>query len=133
MKPSDRVRINVAIVGGKGCMHGRARGFDDRSLADMIGNGFISDGDFASMPSNVFVHHNAAIKFAGRETQDGRALLRYDLKSPSFRSGWHVRLRNASGIVGVKGWFLADANTLDLVRFVFAAQDLPPFSPETPP
>jgi len=66
MKPSDRVRINVAIVGGKELYAWPgARGFDDRSLADMIGNGFISDGDFASMPSNVFVHHNAAIKFAG--------------------------------------------------------------------
>jgi hypothetical protein len=129
MKPFDRIRIQVAIVDGKELYSwpGATR-FDDRSLADMVNNGFISDGDFAAMARNVFVNRTAIITFAGRETRDGREVLRYNFEISHMRSGWHVRLRNASGIVGAKGWFDVDTATLDLVRFSFAAQDLPPFS-----
>jgi hypothetical protein len=130
-KPFDRIRINVAIVGGKELYSWPgAKSFEDRGLAEMVNTGFISDGDFSAMTNNVFVQHSAVVIFAGQEVQEGRSLLRYNFEISQMRSGWQVRLRGASGIVGAKGWFLADATTYDLVRFSFAAVDLPPFSPD---
>jgi hypothetical protein len=129
MKPLDRIRIQVAIVDSKELYSWPgARRFEDRGLTEMVNNGFISDGDFVAMARNVFVNHTANFTFAGRQTVDGREVLRYDFEISQMQSGWQVRLRRATGVVGAKGWFEADAATLDLVRFSFAAQDLPPFS-----
>ena len=130
-KPFDRIRINVAIVDGKELYSWPgAKSFEDRTLGEMVNNGFISDGDFSVMTHNVFVHRNAAITFVRQEMLEGRPVLRYNFEVSQMQSGWSVRLRGASGIVGAKGWFLADAATYDLVRFSFAAVDLPPFSPD---
>jgi hypothetical protein len=129
MRPNDRIRIQVAIVDGKELYSWPgAKRFDDRPLAELVHNGFIADGDFAAMARNVFVNRTANIAFAGAENRDGRALLRYNFVISQMRSGWFVRLHNSAGVVGARGWFLADANTLDLVRFRFVAEDLPPFS-----
>jgi hypothetical protein len=131
MKPLDRIRIQVAIVDGKELYSWPgAKRFEDRGLTEMVNNGFLSDGDFVAMARNVFVNQTAAITFAGREMTDGREVLRYNFDINQMRSGWQVRLRNSSGVVGAKGWFGADSASLDLVRFSFAAQDLPPFSPD---
>ena len=129
MKPYDRIRINVAIVDGKELYSWPgAKTFDDRKLGEMVNHGFISDGDFAAMSRNIFVHRTAAITYAGVEGESNRNLLRYDFHIPQMMSGWQLRARNSSGIVGAKGSFWVDAGTLDLVRLNFAAEDLPPFS-----
>ena len=129
-QPFDRIRVQVAIVDGKELYSWPgAATFDDRSLARMVNNGFVSDGDFAAMAKNVFVNRTATITYAGEETKAGRVLLRYNFEISQMRSGWQIRVLNASGVVGARGFFLADAGTLDVLRFTFAAQDLPPFSP----
>jgi hypothetical protein len=130
-KPLDRIRINVALVGGKELYSWPGeKSFEDRTLPEMVHSGFLSDGDFAAMTRNVFVNRNAAVTFAGEEELNGRKLLRYDFEISAMRSGWQVRLGGASGTVGAKGWFLADAATYDLVKFRFEAVDLPAFSSE---
>jgi hypothetical protein len=131
VKPYDRIRINVAIVEGKELYSWPgARTFDERSLASMINNGFISDGDFAAMARNIFVNRNANITFVGTEAEGGRKLLRYDFRISQMMSGWRVRVGNSYGTVASAGSFWADAGTLDLVRLSFAARELPPFSQE---
>jgi hypothetical protein len=130
-KPLDRVRINVAIIGGKElCSWPGARVFEDRKLAEMLNSGFISDGDFAAMTANIFVSRTAAITCAGAEADGARNLLRYDFHIPRMMSGWQLRLGNLRGITGARGSFRVDAGTLELIRLNFVAEDLPPFSPE---
>ena len=107
-----------------------ARVFEDRPLVEMVNSGFISDGDFASMTSNIFVNRTATITYAGPESDGARSLLRYDFHIPQMMSGWQLRLGNLKGIVGARGSFRVDATTLELVRLNFVAEDLPPFSPE---
>jgi len=130
-KPLDRIRINVALVEGKELYSWPgSKSFEDRTLAEMVRSGFISDGDFASMAKNVFLHRNSTISFIGQQAEGGRTLLRYKFEISPMQSGWQIRLGGASGVVGAKGWFEADSTTYDLVRFQFEAVDLPPFSPE---
>ncbi|MES1258716.1 MAG: hypothetical protein ABUS51_09805 [Acidobacteriota bacterium] len=129
MKPYDRIRIDVAIVDGKELYSWPgAKSFDDRGLGAMVNNGFLSDGDFSAMSRNIFMHRTAAITFAGEVAEGSRNLFRYDFHIPQRVSGWQLRARNSTGVVGAKGSFWVDAGTLDLVRLRFSAEDLPPFS-----
>jgi len=133
LRPYDRIRINVALVDGKELYSWPgARTFDDRSLASMVNNGFVSDGDFSAMTKNIFVNRTAEITWVGAvpasEAAGSRQLLRYDFHIQQMMSGWQIRVRHASGTVGAKGSFWVDPATLDLVRLRFAAEDMPPFS-----
>ncbi len=128
-KPFDRIRIQVAIVDGRELYSWPgATVFSDQRLPDMVQSGFVGDGDFASMTRNIFIGKTATIRFSGEEQSDGRKLLRYEFRIPQMLSGWTVRLGGSSGVVGAAGSFWADAETYDLVRLQFEAQDLPPFS-----
>ena len=129
IKPFDRIRVLVALVEGKELYSWPgAKTFDDRKLDTMVTGGFLSDGEFSAMSHNIFMGRSAEIHFAGPETEGSRNLLRYDFHIPQMMSGWTVKSRGASGVVGAIGSFWVDAGTLDLVRLHFAAEDLPPFS-----
>src|SRR5262249_48466592 len=129
MKPYDRVRVNVAIVGIRELYAWPgSKGFDDRPLGRLLGDGFVSDGDFAAMTRNLFVNRNATITWVGEENIDGRRLLHYDFYMSQMISGWRLHMGPASGTMATRGSFWADAGTLDLVRLRFAAEDIPAFT-----
>jgi hypothetical protein len=131
LKPWDHVRVNVAMVNGRElyALPG-SRSFDDRSLSTLVPKGFISDGNFGTMTRSVFVNHAARITFAGEESPDGRALLRFDFEISQMVSGWRLHVGNASATLGVTGTFWADSRAFEVVRLRYAAEDLPPWSPD---
>ncbi len=128
LKQDDRVVIDVAIANKHELYAWPGQSFQERSVVDMVDHGFISDGDFATTLNNVFVGRGAQITYAGPETTNGRELLRYDFHIPVFSSGWRIYSRGRTGVMGSLGSFWLDAESLDLVRMRFDAEDLPAWS-----
>jgi hypothetical protein len=91
-RPIDRIETQVAVTGEKELYSWRGGPFEERSIADLVGQGFISDGDFSAMLQNVFEGRSALISFGGEESLDGRKALRYRFEIPQAISNWVIRL-----------------------------------------
>jgi hypothetical protein len=130
LKRDDRIVIDIAIANKHELFAWPGQSFEERSVIDMVGHGFISDGDFATMLNNVFIGRGAQITYVGPEAANGRDLLRYDFHIPVMSSGWHMYGNGRNGIMGALGSFWLDAESLDLVRMRFDAEDLPVWSSE---
>ncbi|HTR39606.1 MAG TPA: hypothetical protein VMH80_27220 [Bryobacteraceae bacterium] len=124
---SDRLRLDVAVGASKEELShtnemyswvGQTR-FDDRGLFDLVREGAVSTGSFVSFLSVIFGTNSAQFTYNGDRTIGGRVLAEFGYRVPINKStfeyyygadrGQHVR-------VPYDGIFLADANTLDLVR-----------------
>lgn len=125
---NDRIVVEIAIAGRRELYAWPGRRFEERSVIDMVGQGFISDGDFSTMLHNVFVGNAAQISYTGPESPGARRLLRYNFHIPVMSSGWHMSGRGRTGTMGSLGSFWLDAATLDLVRMRFDAEDMPAWS-----
>jgi hypothetical protein len=129
LKRLDRLEVDVAVVNGHDLYAWPGHEFQERSIIDMVDHGFVSDGDFSVMLHNVFTTRTARKTWVGPETQSGRRLLRYDFEIPVLSSGWHLLSKGRAGTLGSKGSFWVDADSLQLVRMRFAAEDMPAWSP----
>lgn len=127
-KPVDRIRISIALVGGKELYAWPGAAFGEQRLSEMLNGGFTSEGDFASMARSVFVNRVAEVTYVGEEAAGSRRLLHYKFHIAQNRSAWSVKSGRVVGDVGAGGSFWADAESFDLVRMAYAAEELPPFS-----
>ena len=127
LKKDDRIVIDIAIANKHELFAWPGQSFQERSVIDMVGHGFISDGDFATMLNNVFVGRGAQITYVG-QAANRRDLLRYDFHIPVMSSGWRMYSQGRNGVMGSLGSFWLDAESLDLVRMRFDAEDQPVWS-----
>lgn len=127
----DTLRIEVAHVGREELYSWpQARHFSP-AIGDIIGSGTISTGEYSGHAYNVFVNAATQIRFAGYENYKGRPALKYDFRLASFASGWTLTFAGKSAQVSAYGSFWADANTLDLLRLDWNADEIPPDLPFT--
>jgi hypothetical protein len=128
LRHADSIRVEVAVSGRRDSWPG-ADQFEERDLTQMIGGGTVSTGDFVSDLRAVLVEDAGVITYRGEETLRGRPALRWDFSIPVNLSGWTVTHGGASGVVGRRGSFWAEPNSLDLLRLESNAQDFPPGLP----
>jgi hypothetical protein len=127
MKFLDRVVIQVAVAGDRELYAWPGqKAFEDQALADMVGNGFMADGNFFGMMRKIFAGQGARIAYAGEETAEGRAVLHYTFEIRLSETNWIVRVGGLSEPVATQGSFYVDASSLDLLSLNFIATDLPP-------
>jgi hypothetical protein len=126
---SDRIRINVAMVGGHELYAWPGNAFENLRLNEMVPSGFISDGMFSVVARNVFTGAAAQISFTGEETQGGRPTLSYRFRIPQIMSPLQIKVGSASGTAGIQGSFQADAASLEVLKLEFAGEDMPPSLP----
>ena len=127
---SDRLRLDVATAAAvQGEMYswvGEGR-FDDRDLMEMIHEGAISNGSFASALITIFRTEEASFTYNGDKIENGRTLVEYGFRVPYEKS--HYRYGNRDGrrwvITGYGGSFLVDAESIDLVRLDVSTDRLP--------
>ena len=128
LKAQDRIVVEIAVANGHELYARPGQNFEERSVVEMVGQGFISDGYFSTMLHNVFVGNSAHITYVGAESAGGRRLLHYDFHIPVMSSGWHMTSRGRMCTMGSLGSFWLDADSLDLVRMRYDAEDLPVWS-----
>ena len=125
--PIDMVRFEVAHVGGRELYSWPgARRLGEAPLASLIGFGATGSGDFALRAGNIFLSRAPIFRYAGEENLGRRRALRYDYRVSLLGSNHTVSNLNRSAYVPYHGSFWADAETLELIRIISVADDIPP-------
>jgi hypothetical protein len=101
-------------------------GFRADEPSAFAGHGMSGTGSFGLFLRTLFVSDSAMFQFRGEENLRGRKALRWFFRVPSTLSGYTVQLGFSYGKVGMTGSFVVDAETLDLMRLVVAADEIPP-------
>jgi hypothetical protein len=124
----DRLELEVAFVGNEELFlrPGEAQ-FREREVHNIVTTGTISNGAFGSHIETVLSGDAAALRYVGESKADGHKTFRYDFSVPQEKSHFLVRHNSAEGIVGFKGSFWVDVETLDLVRVELKAEDMPAY------
>ena len=126
LEHTDRLELEVAFVGNEELFSrpGEAQ-FREREVHNIVTTGTISNSAFGSHIETVLSGDDAALRYVGESKADGHKTFRYDFSVPQMKSHFLVRHNSAEGIVGFKGSFWVDAETLDLVRVELKAEDMP--------
>jgi len=124
----DTVELEVAFVGSRELFARSATAsFEDQSITKIVSTGTISSGAFGAHIVGVFSGDAATFKYIGPSNKEGHKTFRYDFVVPQDKSHFLVRHNSAEGIVGYKGSFWVDADTLDLVRLELKADHIPDY------
>jgi hypothetical protein len=126
----DTVRLEVAHVGTKELYSWPgAQKFEERGVAELVGAGMTSSGDFVLHLRAVFADASPTFTYRGEEETHGRRTVRYEYSIPQNLSGYRLRFGGRGAVVGCSGSFWADPETLEVVRLEVRAEDIPPDLP----
>jgi hypothetical protein len=132
----DRLRLEVAFVDGKEMFAwpGSQR-FEDHDLTEWVPSGTFGSGEFASHSRVVFGTNTATFEPRGEQNlsisnpsiskQEKRPAVRFDFTVPQLVSGYRIRSGAAHEVVGYRGSFYVEPQSLDLMRLEVFADDLP--------
>jgi len=121
----DTVRLEIAYVGGKELYGWPGSGKIDQSQITKLVGGTIGNGDFAVLPSSIFLGESAKFRYQGESVLEGKPSVRFDYAVPRLASGYQLQSGATAAIVGYHGSFWVDPESLDLMRLEVAADDIP--------
>ena len=123
---SDTIRMEVAVVDGQELYSWPgAEEFASTSVADMVGYGSLSSGEYARHVRALFLTDAATFEFVAEEKLQGRTAVRYDYRVPLAKSEYLVQTARQRAKVAHHGSLWADKHSLDLIRLILHADDIP--------
>ena len=126
LKQLDTVRLEVLFTGQREMYASPGdRSFRNSHPGEFTSSGLSADGLFVTHLQSLFVNEQAVIQYRGEVDLAGRPAARYDFRVPLMMSGWNVQLAGGGGIVGMKGSFWADLESLDVLRLEIHADEIP--------
>src|SRR5580658_1273107 len=95
---SDRLRLDVAVSAGREMYSwvGESR-FEDRSLFQLVRNGALSTGSFASFLMLIFRDDEASFSYKGEVAEDGLQLAEFEFRVP-VQSSHYIYTGAGSGV-----------------------------------
>jgi len=124
---ADTLRMEVALVEGKELFAWPgSKKFEDTDLRDMISTGTFGSGNYALHARTVFLSSAPTFEARGETTLRGRTLIRYDFRVARLVSGYHMTVGTKEAIVGYRGSFYTDPETLDVQRLEVVVEEIPP-------
>ncbi|MGJ5818964.1 hypothetical protein [Paludibaculum fermentans] len=122
----DTFRVDVAVTGDRE-LYGRpgAKEFYGKSLAEVIGSGFVSTGRFALFTRQILNTSKTMYKYQGLNERPGKPAHEYDFDVDPAGSNYMLRSGNAEAKTGYQGSFWIHADSLDLLRVEVQAFDIP--------
>jgi hypothetical protein len=126
-QPVDIIRLDVAFVDGKELVTpaGGSGAFQEMDLGKLAYGGVIGTGAFSAVARNLFVNDNGRTTGWGEERLLDRPSLRYNFAISEMQAGYTMNSSGRTATVGLEGTFWADAETLQLIRIVEHAVDIP--------
>jgi hypothetical protein len=122
----DTLHLDVVYVGGEELFGLSGKGGVEHSdLKKMIG-GTIENGQFALFLRSIFLSGVATFTPVADANLKGHPSHSFDYIVPQARSAFHIGSRFGQAIVGYSGRFWVDPDTLDLMRLVVSADNVPP-------
>ncbi len=102
----DRLRLDIAVSEGREIYswHGENR-FSSSTIAEVVGNGPISSGNFVGFLHNIFLVEGIQFKYSGASDVQGVTTFRFQYVVPVDRSGYHVKATRTSKVVPFHGSF----------------------------
>ena len=126
-RPIDTLLLEVASVAGKEIFARKgASRFQDGGVRDLASEGLIGSGDFSATPLNLFVHDAARFTVSPEAALSDGKTLRFDFEVSALTGAYHVQFVGIQAVVGVRGAFWVDTQSLDLLRIEQHDVDLPP-------
>ena len=123
----DTLRIEVALVDHKEMFAWPgSKQFEDKEIRELVPTGAFGTGDFALHARSVFGGNAASFEARGEEKLGGRDAVRFDFHVPRMLSGYTIRNQDTQAVVGYHGSFWVDPESLDALRLLVIADDLPP-------
>lgn len=127
LNATDRVRLEVAegdvreIYSWPG-----ASRFETGSIDELVNRGPAASGAFGGYVIDVFARNDAQFHFVSARAEGGREIFTYRYEMPQERSRYKVRTDDGWVITAYSGEFDIDAASLELLRMMVEASDLPP-------
>ena len=123
---TDRLRLEVTMGGALEMYSwiGEKR-FNDRDLGEMVRDGAISTGSFASLLGAIFQDATASFTYNGDSTFEGRTVSEFGFTVPLERSGYTFGKDLHAVNTGFGGTFLVDPATAELLHIEQATNRLP--------
>jgi hypothetical protein len=119
----DTLRLEVALADGKEMFAWPgAKKFEATDLSDMVKDGAIGNGNFATFARAIFQTSVAMFTYKG---PDGD-VVRYDYRVPLLQSGYMIRIGDKRALVAYHGSIFADSKTSDVHRIDVIAENIPP-------
>lgn len=123
---TDRLRLDVALASDREIYSwaGAAR-FEEGEIDELIPEGAIGTGPFASMLLAIFQTASPRFVFEGDTTMDARRLMEYSFSVPLEESHYRVKAGKEWVTTGYTGTLLVDPQTAELVRLAVRTEELP--------
>jgi hypothetical protein len=126
----DNVRVEVIYIKGAELFAWPGAGsFEHRDLAQMVGGGTISTGDFAGHAASILLSSGVEIQYIGQEDLEGHATYRYGFRVARAQSHYVMRVPPKEADVGYQGTFWVDHDTLEPLRIDLFIDDIPDVLP----
>jgi hypothetical protein len=124
---TDRLRLDVLLAGGREIYSWAGAGkFEEGDIDELIPEGAMGTGPYASMLLSVFRPRDPRFFFDGETTVRGRPLLQYSFVVTQQNSGYRVKAGKEWVITGYTGTLLVDPESASLERFTVRTDELPP-------
>jgi len=109
---SERLRLQVAIIGGKELFSWPgAAPFERDDPRDIVGGGLTGTGDFAGFSRAVFGSDDSEFTTGEEEVREEKRTIRYEYIVPRIASGYALRSGSESAVVDFGGSFWVDPAT----------------------
>lgn len=123
---TDRLRLDVALSPEREIYSwAGAEKFEGGEIDELIPEGAMATGPFASMLLSTFQGRSPKFVFAGDATFDGPRLMEYTFRVPPEESSYRVKTHKEWVVTGYTGTLLVDPRTSELVRLNVSTDELP--------
>jgi hypothetical protein len=124
---SDRLRLDVALTVEREIYSwAGAHQFDDRDIDEIVPQGAMGTGPFASFLLSVFLGRPPRFVFDGETTVNDRGVYEYSFDVPKPESHFRFKAHKEWLITGYSGKLFVDPRTSDLLRLIVHTEELPP-------
>ncbi len=122
----DTLSVDVAVTGDRE-LYGRpgAKNFYRKSLAEVIGTGFVSTGRFALFTRQILNTSKTMYQYQGQNERPGKPAHEFDFEVDPATSNYVLSSGGIEAKTGYQGSFWIHADTLDLLRVEVQAFDIP--------
>jgi hypothetical protein len=124
---TDRLRLDVALADGREIYSwaGAAK-FEEGEIDELIPDGAMGTGPFATMLLSVFQGRPPKFLFEGDTVLDHRLVYQYSYSVPREESRYRVRAKREWVITAYDATLWVDPKTAELVRLEVRTDELPP-------
>jgi hypothetical protein len=124
---TDRLRLDVALSTEREIYSWAGAGkFEEGDIDELVPQGAIGTGPFASMLLSVFIGRPPRFTFEGDTTIKSQVVYEYSFRVPRAESHFRFKAHQQWMITGYGGSLFVDPQTSDLIRLIVRTEELPP-------